>query len=1785
MDDEEEDEDDGQEEDAVGDPDRLEGGHDDDEDGDEDEEEDNDDGDDDDEGVERFLSGGRDDDEDEGEEGDDGGRDPAGRQLAVDGASALRMELRRLQDEMAAMQALSRGEDAYVPVDISMGGGNTAAGRQAQQFLLQQLDGAGFPGGILEVRDLNLEHNAFITPPTRNAHGDFQMLMNIDMNSEDPLGDLSEIVARLGQQTAAGGGGIAFSTNVSSGQGYPGDAGAVSSGMNELLPQGVGVALQVAAPTIQHPMLSREGPAGRAPPAPTPALSNIGMGALFAGMQPPPQLQRRNAIGIGGVTPGQPHITRSNRSGMLQMSPFHSSADLPSGLLDMGGDEFDPTAPAVWPRYPASEGPHTRRGGGIAQADPSMDAVAQLVLQHIEENLIEGLELAEEAADDGSQESLMETSRGDGAQTEGGNSYSEQGSNIALQDPNPRRPGEADSRLGDPIPPIIEIDSPGHEGNEDMSVITLAQDDASRTEHDDTSVGTGQESQQRPTPLPLPRNRSPSSRSPVHSVQFSSQGLPSPPAPVPGSPVAPAESQQAPVMPPTPPPVAQRASSGTAPEAVAGLPTSVAGIAFDSLLASFAATQIGPAAAPAAGATPAVESTAQNQETTSSRADATSATAATEQSAGAANASTEPQEPAGAAEEASSVSAGGTVIPITSAAEGGFGQSPDTHSPVFVRSRSADEGQRGEGSATSAPEGDGGRLACPPGYDADVFYLLPEEMQQEIIDQHSDQQSPAPQTAEGVDDIRALLEAAGLDYDAISELPESIRQEVIEQARSEQAASSRSANAEAGAGGSGAGAQDMDNATFLASLPPELRAEVLLTADAEFLATLPPELVAEAQAVRERAASNWQRRELSSRMGTREPSGTAGRGAPPAVAVNAAAGLAGPGEFYGDEDDDEEGDDEDDDGLDLDGAFNYRGASSHSPPRPRTEKPKTGLMRVPSSAFYNITIPSHLVLAIVRVLLNAPKQFTRVASAVRILQNVGTDLLSKDVNVKLLLSLVGGNPTVLTRALRHIAGPDAKATLLADPKSAVVSSEVVSKATLRAAESVASELDVEVSATAAQRILSVLAHLVSESNAFVYLLLASRDATFELADQETATKLQESVKPGTATAAASDAASDAKAGEVATGADTVADGKAVGDDEPVLKQPTSPLFGFGSASTGVSRVSSCSPRHAAAAASTNTLLEMVICLLGKPNIVSSATELDILAGTLSLVTLPLDQLRDEVEGDAPAVVSAELAARDAKLQAMSVPVPKVVLSKEALGYLCDVLLNDMCTKRVLLNVTSVISRLSRVGPNHALLLELIADVVVDLAQQSQVKLQGFVDTLKRIHETHAATKQTKAKSEEKGGSGKVGGLVPSSTSPFRAFRAPAPKIALPSSLLPLGESGAKQHERLLRVVHTLHSMAQNTKRQLSDVAPSDELTELWRALDNVLGQLRLYLVEDDSSEAEDNGAATRPQSALTSTLNRLLPVLEAFFLVHSSDLLADKPANATAPASSAAKAAPVSGAKLGADAPVTTVPPVLSRLTSSASTNNMAELIPASSMPGHSYRTSVAYLRNNISLFSDAAAAGGEEGAPSLQATKSLRKQPSFTSMNSRVYSVLTSKSHRLLQFAQSHKGLLNLVIKARPALLDDSLSAFVRVKEIRAFLKFDNKRKYFFAQLRRVKANSMNSRGIHLQIRRSQVFEDSFHQLRVRTAEELRGRLQVNFYGEEGVDAGGLTREWYVILAREIFNPNYALFTAAVDGATFQPNPLSIINSNHLDYFKFVGRLIGKAICDGQLLDAHFTR
>merc|ERR1712176_1172146 len=179
-----------------------------------------------------------------------------------------------------------------------------------------------------------------------------------------------------------------------------------------------------------------------------------------------------------------------------------------------------------------------------------------------------------------------------------------------------------------------------------------------------------------------------------------------------------------------------------------------------------------------------------------------------------------------------------------------------------------------------------------------------------------------------------------------------------------------------------------------------------------------------------------------------------------------------------------------------------------------------------------------------------------------------------------------------------------------------------------------------------------------------------------------------------------------------------------------------------------------------------------------------------------------------------------------------------------------------------------------------------------------------------------------------------------------------------------------------------------------------------------------------------------------------------------------------------------------------------------------------------------------------------------------------------------------VIHFVSENKVILNALVRNNSNLLEKGLRALVQVPRCRAVLDFDVKRQWFKTQIRRLRQQASRRHGsLRLGIRRKHVFADAYHQLRLRNAEEMRSRLHITFRNEEGVDAGGLSREFFGILAKEMFNPNYALFTSTEDGCTFQPNPNSSINPDHLSYFRFVGRIVGKAILDGFLLDAHFTR
>ncbi|EDX16084.1 GD13210 [Drosophila simulans] len=100
------------------------------------------------------------------------------------------------------------------------------------------------------------------------------------------------------------------------------------------------------------------------------------------------------------------------------------------------------------------------------------------------------------------------------------------------------------------------------------------------------------------------------------------------------------------------------------------------------------------------------------------------------------------------------------------------------------------------------------------------------------------------------------------------------------------------------------------------------------------------------------------------------------------------------------------------------------------------------------------------------------------------------------------------------------------------------------------------------------------------------------------------------------------------------------------------------------------------------------------------------------------------------------------------------------------------------------------------------------------------------------------------------------------------------------------------------------------------------------------------------------------------------------------------------------------------------------------------------------------------------------------------------------------------------------------------------------------------------------------LEVSRNEIFEESYRLIMKMRAKDMRKRLMVKFKGEEGLDYGGVAREWLHLLSREMLNPQYGLFQYSRDDHyTLQINPDSGESDHYLLYHR--GRTHGHA-CQG---------
>ena len=153
---------------------------------------------------------------------------------------------------------------------------------------------------------------------------------------------------------------------------------------------------------------------------------------------------------------------------------------------------------------------------------------------------------------------------------------------------------------------------------------------------------------------------------------------------------------------------------------------------------------------------------------------------------------------------------------------------------------------------------------------------------------------------------------------------------------------------------------------------------------------------------------------------------------------------------------------------------------------------------------------------------------------------------------------------------------------------------------------------------------------------------------------------------------------------------------------------------------------------------------------------------------------------------------------------------------------------------------------------------------------------------------------------------------------------------------------------------------------------------------------------------------------------------------------------------------------------------------------------------------------------------------------------------------------------------------------------------------------------------------SFHESFQRSRLVEDGFNNLSAFTARELRQTIRVKFYNdlglaEAGIDQDGVFKEFLEEINKRILDPQEQislitfrieifknlknntkidnkisqfwkilqkcnLFRMTEDNKLY-PSHTALINPDSLDLFQFIGKMLGKAVYEGIVLDVHFAR
>ncbi|KAK9921117.1 hypothetical protein M0R45_029643 [Rubus argutus] len=146
------------------------------------------------------------------------------------------------------------------------------------------------------------------------------------------------------------------------------------------------------------------------------------------------------------------------------------------------------------------------------------------------------------------------------------------------------------------------------------------------------------------------------------------------------------------------------------------------------------------------------------------------------------------------------------------------------------------------------------------------------------------------------------------------------------------------------------------------------------------------------------------------------------------------------------------------------------------------------------------------------------------------------------------------------------------------------------------------------------------------------------------------------------------------------------------------------------------------------------------------------------------------------------------------------------------------------------------------------------------------------------------------------------------------------------------------------------------------------------------------------------------------------------------------------------------------------------------------------------------------------------------------------------------------------------------------------RVEMFREFIKMDKASRKMAGEVA-----GPGSRSVEIVVRRDHIVEDGYQQLNS-LGSRLKSSIHVSFVSEcglpeAGLDYGGLSKEFLTDISKAAFGPEYGLFSQTSTSARLLiPNPSARYLQNGIQMIEFLGRVVGKALYEGILLDYSFS-